>query len=119
MDTVIGRAATHPLDALKVSAANHAVLLENDAVRVLDTRVAPGQRTAVHAHEWPAALYVLSWSDFIRRDADGNVVLDSRTMAERLSPGSALWGAPLLPHYVENVGDRDLHIVAVEIKAAG
>ena len=108
--------ATHPLDAMTVSVENHAVLLENDAVRVLDTRLAPGQRTAVHAHEWPAALYVLSWSDFIRRDAGGQVVLDSRTMAERPEPGSAIWGAPLVPHFVENVGDRELHIIAVEIK---
>ena len=108
--------ADHPLDAMRVSPENHSVLLENDAVRVLDTRLGPGQRTAVHAHEWPAALYVLSWSDFIRRDADGNVVLDSREAMGRPDPGTAIWGSPLVPHSVENVGHRDLHIIAVELK---
>lgn len=69
-------------------------------------------------HEWPAALYVLSWSDFIRRDPEGNVLVDSRTMMDRPAPGSAIWAAPLVPHYVENIGQDDLHIIAIEIKPA-
>jgi len=56
---------------------HHRVLLENDRVRVLDTRLEPGHQTLVHAHEWLAALYVLSWSDFVRYDPDGNALLDS------------------------------------------
>lgn len=71
---------------------HHFVLLENGRVRVLDTRVEPGERTPVHAHEWPAALYVLSWSDFVRYDPDGNVLLDSRSLATKPAVGSALWG---------------------------
>lgn len=110
------RRATHALDAMTKAPDHHAVLLENDSVRVLDTRVRPGERTPVHAHEWPATLYVLSWSDFVRHDPDGNVLLDSRSMATRPAVGSALWGGPIGPHYVENVGDSDLHILAVEIK---
>ncbi|MFN8010011.1 MAG: hypothetical protein U0P81_01270 [Holophagaceae bacterium] len=108
--------AAHPLDALAQAASHHAPLLENGAVRVLDTRVRPGERTPVHAHEWSAALYVLSWSDFVRYDPLGNVLLDSRTMATRPAAGSALWAGPIGPHFVENVGTTDLHILAVELK---
>jgi quercetin dioxygenase-like cupin family protein len=104
------------MDAMAVSQANHRVILENEHVRVLDTRVAPGERTAIHCHEWPAALYVLSWSDFLRYDEHGTVVLDSRQIDPRPGPGDALWGAPLVPHCVENVGKGDLHIIAVELK---
>jgi hypothetical protein len=107
---------THPLDAMTAAADHHRVLLENDKVRVLDTAVAPGQRTPVHAHEWPAALYVLSWSDFVRYDPEGNVLLDSRTLGSKPAVGAALWSGPIGPHFVHNVGDRDLHIVAVELK---
>jgi hypothetical protein len=39
-------------------------------------------------------------------------------MASRPAAGSALWSGPMGPHYVENVGQGDLHILAVEIKAA-
>jgi len=106
----------HPMDAMTTAPEHHEVMLENGRVRMLDTRLAPGERTAVHTHEWPAALYVLSWSDFIRRDADGNVLADSRNMAAPPRPGEALWLEPLAPHFVTNVGDRDLHIIAVEVK---
>ena len=110
------RPATHAFDAMDKAPDHHALLLENNAVRVLDTRVRPGERTPVHAHEWPAALYVLSWSDFIRCDPEGNVLLDSRTLPTRPAAGTALWGAPIGPHYVENVGNGDLHILAIEVK---
>jgi predicted enzyme related to lactoylglutathione lyase/quercetin dioxygenase-like cupin family protein len=110
------RPARHALDAMAKAAAHHFLLLDNDKVRVLDTRVEPGQRTPVHAHEWPAALYVLSWSDFVRRDPDGKVLLDSRATGMKPAVGSALWGPPIGPHFVENVGDAPLHILAVEIK---
>jgi hypothetical protein len=110
--------ATHLLDAMSAAPDHHSILLENDQVRVLDTKVAPGDRTPVHAHEWPAALYVLSWSDFVRRDAQGKVLADSR---DRPAPtlGSGLWIEPLPPHSVENVGSADLHIIAVEVKVQG
>ena len=108
--------ALHPLDAMVVAPDHHCVLIENDRVRVLDTRLRPGERTPVHAHEWPAALYVLSWSDFVRYDPEGKVLVDSRTMGGAPRAGGALWAAPLMPHYVKNVGDSDLHIIAVELK---
>ena len=92
------------------------MLLENDHVRMLDTRLPAGERTPVHTHEWPAALYVLGWSAFVRRDADGNVIADSRVSGVAPQPGEALWLPPLTPHYVENVGDGELRIIAVELK---
>lgn len=107
---------THPLDAMSAAPDHHTVLLENDSVRVLDTRLGPGQRTPVHTHLWPAVLYVMAWSDFVRYDPDGNVLLDSRTLVSRPAPGTALWSAPLVPHYVHNVGDGELCVLAVELK---
>lgn len=105
------------LDALVAAPDHHALLLENDRVRVLDTRVAPGSRTPLHTHRWPAALYVLQWSQFVRRDSHGAVVLDSRTVASLRQPPAVLWSAPLQPHTLENVGVGDLHILSVEVKA--
>jgi hypothetical protein len=106
---------TNLLDALSAAPDNHSLLFENDRVRILDTNVAAGAATPVHAHEWPAALYVLSWSDFVRRSEDGSVLADSRG---RQPPelGSGFWIEPLPPHSVENVGSTDLRIIAVEVK---
>jgi quercetin dioxygenase-like cupin family protein len=108
--------ATHPLDARLVAADEHGLLLENEHVRVLDARVAPGERTPIHAHEWPGVLYVISTSDFVRYDPQGNVLVDSRTLPRKMSPGEAFWTGPLVPHYLHNIGDAELRVIAVEIK---
>ena len=96
---------THPLDAMTAAPDHHAVLFENERVRVLDTRLGPGDRTPVHAHEWPAALYVLSWSDFVRCNPSDEVIVDSRATGNAPGIGTAAWLTPLEPHYVRNVGD--------------
>lgn len=104
------------LDALTAAPDHHWVLLENEHVRVLDTRVRPGESTPIHVHPWPSVLYILSWSDFVRYDAEGNVLVDSRTFASRPERGAALWAGPLPPHRAQNVGDADLHVLAIEMK---
>lgn len=104
------------LDALVAAPEHHKLLLENDFVRVLDTLIPPGQITKVHTHKWPASLYIISWSDFIRYDAEGNIMVDSRMLPETPSPSSALWSGPLQPHALENIGEKDIHIISVEIK---
>lgn len=103
-------------DAMTAATQHHKILLENDSVRVLETRIRPGERTAVHSHPWPAALYVVSFSDFVRCDPEGRVLADSRSMSEKPQPGSALWSPPVPVHFIENVGDSDLLVIAVELK---
>jgi quercetin dioxygenase-like cupin family protein len=103
------------LDALIAAPKHHVLLFENEAVRVLDTRVAPGDTVPLHTHCWPSALYIMSWSDFVRRDALGKVVADSRD-GGKLPEGSAVWSAPLAPHTLENVGASALRAISVEVK---
>src|SRR5947209_15240131 len=104
------------LDALVAAPDHHTLLFENDRVRVLDTRIAAGDRTPVHTHCWPAALYVRNWSHFVRYDDEGSVLLDSRLVPVLQNAPSALWSEPLPPHSLENVGSEDLHIITVEVK---
>ena len=106
-----------PLDAMAAAPDHHWILLENDQVRVLDTRLAPGATTPLHEHAWPAVLHVLSWSDIVRVDRDGKVVLDSRALGMNPEPGAILWGPALGPHAVRNVGTRELHVIAIELKS--
>ena len=104
------------LDALQAAPRQHRLLLENERVRVLDTEIAPGERTPLHTHRWPAVHYVLSWGDFVRRDANDAVLLDSRTLPKIPAAQSALWGDPLGPHTLENVGEAPIRIVSIEVK---
>jgi hypothetical protein len=104
-----------PLDACIAAPRHHRMLLENAHVRVLDTRVAPGETVPLHTHGWPAVHQVMSWSDFVRRGADGVVQVDTRGRPA-VAGGTALWSEPLGPHTLENVGAAELHVVSVELK---
>ena len=104
------------LDALVSAPEHHKLLMENDFVRVIDTLIPPGGLTNIHTHKWPASLYVISWSDFIRYDAKGNVIVDSRNFSKTPLPSSAIWSEALPPHALKNVGENDIHIISVEIK---
>lgn len=104
------------LDAAIAAPNYHQQLLENDSVRVLDTKIEPGETVPLHTHQWPAAYYVLSWGDFIRRDAEGNITLDSRALESVPESGEVIWAQPLGPHTLENVGNSTIHIVSIEVK---
>lgn len=104
------------LDALVAAPDHHTLWLENDRVRVLNTRIAAGDRTPVHTHRWPGVLYVLSWSNFVRYDDQGKVLVDSRSVEAFKVPPVVVWSASLPPHALENVGETDLHIISVELK---
>lgn len=104
------------LDALTAAQRHHTLMFENDLVRVLETKVPPGETTAVHTHCWPAALYVVSPGDFVRRDDKGNVLLDTRMNGAQGKAGDAAWSPPLGPHTLENVGTTLIHVINVELK---
>jgi mannose-6-phosphate isomerase-like protein (cupin superfamily) len=104
------------LDAVIAAPEHHRVLLETERVRVLDTRILPGDETPIHTHRWSSVHYVLIASDFIRFEADGKSVFDSREVQVDIKSGMALSSPPILPHSVRNVGDAEIHIISVEIK---
>ena len=104
------------LDAMTAAPDHHEVLLENDRVRVLDSRVKPGDSTPVHTHRWPAALYVIGTSDFVRYDPDGNAIFDSRESEMATGTGQAVWSPPLTPHFVKNIGEGEIRVISIEIK---
>ena len=107
------------LDALEAAPGSHRLVFENDAVRVLETRIAPGETTEVHTHRWPGILFVLSFGHFVRRDADAAILVNTRKGGHPLpQPGTAIWSHASPPHTLENVNALDIHVVGVELKSA-
>jgi hypothetical protein len=106
------------LDALIAAPEYHALLFENECVRVPDVLIPVGRTVPAHTHYWPSALYPLSAGDFIRRDPEGRILLDTRTTPPqtRSPPPSTHWSPPLPLHSVENVGKTNIRVVSVEIK---
>ena len=106
------------LDALVAAPSHHTLLLENEKMRVVRTRILPGQIVPVHTHRWPGVLFITAWSDLVRRDPEGNVALDTRQLPDKPTPNLPLWQEPLTPHTVENVGGAEFNAVQVEMKDA-
>ena len=67
------------LDALIAARQHHKLLFENEWVSVLDASIPPGEITALHTHNMPASLVVVSWSNFIRFDPEGNIARNANT----------------------------------------
>ena len=57
-------------DVVKVSPETHTVLLESDRVRVLDVRIKPSERVAMHSHP-PSVIHYLSDGSLKVTSADG------------------------------------------------
>jgi len=105
------------LDALIAAPEHHRLRFENDRVRVLDTVIPAGETTRLHTHRWPAVYLVASSSPLVRRDADGNVLLDTRDAPDTPRPDGPVWSDPIGPHTLENVGTREIRLVSIEIKS--
>ncbi len=105
------------LDGVVASPDQHRVLLENEAVRVIETTIVAGETTPIHTHLWPQVQVALSGSQFIRRDGEGETLFDTRA-----TPGFVLprvsFAAPLGRHTIENLGTDDLVVISVELKPA-
>jgi mannose-6-phosphate isomerase-like protein (cupin superfamily) len=103
-----------PLDAVAAAPGFHRVLLENERVRVLETRIRPGEVVPLHTHRWPAVYYHVSRGEIVRRDGEGRVTFDSRVTP--MGSAEATWAGPLGPHTLENVGGTEVWVVSVEVK---
>jgi quercetin dioxygenase-like cupin family protein len=85
-----------------------AVRFENDRVRVLELRLKPGEREAMHTHP-QYVLYALTDYRVKNTSADGTVRVFDRKR------GDVFWGEPVT-HGGENVGDTEIRAVIVELK---
>jgi hypothetical protein len=105
------------LDALMAAPRYHKLLMEDERVRVIHTRVPAGETVPLHTHRWPSVLVILSWSECVRRDQEGEVTYDARNDAAPPLLDSASWYPPLPPHTLENIGTREISTINVEMKS--
>lgn len=105
-------------DELAAAPANHeigtALLFENDAVRIFEIRLSPGQRGAFHVHDRDYFWTVVADGRGKQRLADGTWAIrryrSGDTKFLHHTPEQAL------VHDLENIGDSELRFVTVELK---
>ena len=113
-----GDPATWPaeLEATVAAPDNHKILLENDRVRVLEVTLSPGEVEPLHFHRWPSVLHIQQAGEWIDRDAEGNVIFDSREVPPIQYP-LTMWKGPEAPHSPVNLSDSvEIRLIRVEIK---
>jgi len=86
----------------------HKVVLENDQVRMLDVRIPPGQKVAMHSHP-PNTVYYITDCKLKVTSADGKT-----TVAEPKAGTAGYRGET--KHAAENVGTSECHLVQTELK---
>lgn len=104
-------------DAVVSAPNNHKILMENERVRVLEVTLQPNEIEPVHHHQWPSVLYIMEAGDFIDRDSEGNIIMDTRQLPEALVFPMTTWKDPEAPHSVENLSDtKTIRLIRVELK---
>ena len=101
-----GRITTQ--DPVKVSPQYYVVRLENDRVRVLEYRLKPGEKEAMHSHP-PGVVYVLG-------DATIRSVHPDGTSSETSGKAGDVFWRDDTTHAVDNVGATEARAIAVELK---
>jgi len=97
-----------PSDPVTISPQYYTVLLDSNHVRVLEYRLAPGQREAMHAHP-DYVVYFFQQAKLRATYPDGHT---SETV---VTPGETLY-RKTLSHAIENIGDTEVHALLVELE---
>jgi len=95
-------------DAAKVAPESYKVLLENDRVRVLEFRIKPGMKNAMHSHP----------DIIVYRFTSGKIKFtlpDGKTFNRETKAGEVLF-IEAETHTTENVGCTESHGLLIELK---
>ncbi|WP_369185304.1 cupin domain-containing protein [Streptomyces sp. Y1] len=95
-------------DAAQVAPEVYKVLFENDRVRLLEARLQPGDRSAMHHHP----------DNLVYNLADGRVTFTDEsggTMEASLAAGEAMW-IPAVDHSTHNTGSTEVRSLLFELK---
>ncbi len=96
-------------DAAKVASKTHKTLFENDAVRVLEVTIQPGEREPLHDHPYKSVTIIAESSTIRYFDKNGKQIAE-------IKPEGVSWIEPVNVHSTENVGGKRFHGYRIEIK---
>jgi hypothetical protein len=97
------------LDPVRLMPDTHKVVLENDFVRVIESRVPPGHMEVKHAHPHCVTVHLADVDAEIKTFPEGRI-----TRTHRRS-GTADW-SEVTVHEVKNIGHTTSHNFRIELK---
>ena len=96
-------------DPTKVDSQHYKVEFENDQVRVLRIKVAPGEKSIMHQHPDAVAIFVT--------DVNGKFTFPNGTSEAITSKAGDVRWTPAVTHQPENAGDQPFEVILVELKS--
>ena len=103
---------------LAAAPSNHEIgtslLFENDHIRVFEVRLEPGERGPFHIHDKPYFWTVVDAGRGLQRFPDGTSIIHHYALGETAYRAQSA-NDPLI-HDLENVGEKTLRFVTVELK---
>ena len=97
-------------DPIQTEPQNYKVEFENDRVRVVRVKIAPKGKSKMHSHPDNVVVAV---SDVNVR----HTLSDGTTNDRQLKAGQVIW-SPAFSHAGENLGDKPMEVLLVELKPA-
>lgn len=106
-------------DAVAAAPTSHRVLMEDEKIRVLLVKVAPGATEPVHEHRWPSVMYFqqpqpITYITY--KLVNGRPVETERTDAPALAASQTVRGEPERLHAIKNLGAEPFLAVRMEFK---
>ena len=105
---LLGLVNVRAQDPAVVNAKTITVKFENERVRVLESQLPAGAKEQVHSH--PANVVYVLQGGRIR-----NYAADGKATESDLKTGDVIYRDPLT-HSAENIGDKAIHLILVELK---
>ena len=102
---------------LNAAPQHHRPILENDSVRVLNVRIAPGDTVPAHQHDLPSIFITLSPADLVFRNLAGETIKNVRRSRGSEVDPKVEWRNPApAPRIVSNIDTVELHALRIELK---
>lgn len=95
-------------DIVKIAPEQHAVLFENDTIRMLKVTVKPGDKVAMHTNP-ENVNYIMKAGTLEFTNPDGSKQRVDITEGQVIP-------APVGSHAVENIGDSEVQTICIELK---
>jgi oxalate decarboxylase/phosphoglucose isomerase-like protein (cupin superfamily) len=96
-------------DPVKVDPKHYKVEFENDAVRILRINYGPGEKSVMHMHPESVAIFLTDQKATFTTPDGKSTEMDAKAgEVKNLPPGA---------HLPQNIGDKPMELILVEIKA--
>ena len=96
-------------DPVKVDPAHYKVEFENETVRVLRIHYGPGEKSVMHSHPQAIAVFLTDHNNKMTYPDGRSEVMKGNAGEVMVTPGG--------DHLPENIGDKPMELILVELKA--